>query len=164
MGQQSIASALGIQHGADPWHRRAACAGYPLSLFFAERGSNHSGEPTIQEDRGKRVCARCEVRRECLTETISSESPQVTIARNKPRGGSWNTAPTPERQLPVGIFGGTTPAERWSPGVIHLEECPRTGCKGCRPDHERIALLEEGLSKQTPRFLLKSEKLTALAK
>lgn len=158
----------------------------PLGLFFPERGSNHSAESTIQEDRARRVCSLCPVRRQCLEETITCESPQKTIMRNVAARSTASWAATPEtmpteRHLPVGVFGGHTPKERWADGIIHLDDCPRRckkscersrgrpvfhrdgclgPCHGCRPISERIDLLEEQLSKQTSRFLLKSERMT----
>lgn len=40
------------------WHARAACRGLPPALFFpAENGSY---------EKGKAICARCPVRKECL--------------------------------------------------------------------------------------------------
>lgn len=177
---ESIADALGIRHDGNSWHRRAACKGMPLSLFFAERGSNHSAEPTVQEDRGKRICARCPVRRACLEETIGCESPQQTIARNAAQQqGAWFKAPRGERQLPIGVFGGTTPKERWADDIIHTDACPRRceckanrfgthdddcrgDCKGCRPLRERVEILEGRLESQSKRFLLSSERMTTL--
>ena len=175
----TLADALGILATDDPWWQRAACAGYPLSLFFSERGSNHSPELTTHELRGKRVCARCPVRRECLTETIRAESPQKVIARNAARPqGSWVAFGRAERQLPIGCFGGTLPTERWADDVIHLADCKRSctcastrkgthgpsckRCQGCRRLPERIEILERRLQSQSPKFLLKSEKITPL--
>ena len=171
--------AFGISATDDAWWERAACAGYPLSLFFSERGSNHSPELTTHEMRGKRVCARCPVRRECLTETIRAEEPQKVIARNAARPqGSWVAFGRPERQLPIGIFGGTLPTERWDDSTIHLDDCPRSctcgstrkgthggeckRCQGCRPLPERIEILERRLKSQSARFLLSSETVTPL--
>ena len=96
-------------------------------------------------------------------ETISCESPQRTVARNaaNPLAWSWNAAPTPERQPPVGIFRGT-PTERWSHDVIYEAGCQRGSCKGCRPIYERIEILEGRLESQSPRFLTKNEKITPL--
>ena len=100
-----------------------------------------------------------------MQETIHNESPQKTVARNssKPHG-SWFAAPRPERQLPVGIFGGATATERWEDSVIHTDDCPRTGCRSCRPVSDRIEILERRLESQSPLFLLKSEKLTPLGR
>ena len=158
-----LAAALGLQHVVDAtWHKRAACAGYPLSLFFPERGSNHSDVPTIQEDRAKRICARCPVRRECLNESLAIESPQNTIARsaaNAERSTGFAGRPI-ERALPVGIFGGHTPAERWFPKVTHLDDCERPKHRrGCRPIPERVELLEVRLKEKSHRFLLASERV-----
>jgi hypothetical protein len=171
--QKSIASALGIQHGGDPWWRRAACIGQPWAIFFHEAGSQR-GSTSILDDRAKRICVRCPVRRQCLEDAYQAESSQQTIARNAARTqGPWFKASRSERQLPIGVFGGTTPKERWDDTAIHHPDCKqheehenysfsRDPCRGCRPIHERIALLEERLSKQAPRFLRSSEKIVPL--
>ena len=155
MEQQSIADALGIQSsGGAPWYRRAACAGHPLSLFFPDRGSNHSAEPTLQEDRAKRVCVRCPVRRECLEDAYHAEGEQVNVIARNAKAPQIRDVHTREKALPVGVYGGTTPAERWAKDVVHTDDCKRrTDCKGCQPVQKRIALLEERLSRQVPRFL-----------
>ncbi len=182
---ENIAETLGI-NGDDRWDKRAACAGQPVELFFRERGSGHTGvELTIQDMRAKRICARCPVRRQCLTETIKAEGPQHQVARNAARGGgSWAATPetmATERHLPAGIFAGTTPAERWSPDVIHADGCGgkckcspvrghatvhenwcRGTCRGCRPIADRIAILERRLESQSSQFLLKSETIAPL--
>jgi hypothetical protein len=59
----SIRERLGFQSGSglDPWHRQAACAGYPLSRFYEELGSEKR-ERGVGDPKAKRVCARCPVR------------------------------------------------------------------------------------------------------
>lgn len=61
------------------WEQLAACAGADPDMFFPERGE--SDEPA------KAICARCEVRVECLEMAL-------------------------DRRLVDGIFGGLTAAER----------------------------------------------------
>ena len=132
-------------------------------MFFSEKGSDHTGAPRVQDDRAKRICSRCSVRRECLTETIACESPQQTVARNASVSeGSWLRA-RPERQLPTGVFAGVTADERWAPEVIHGNDCPGGRCHGCRPIDGRIELLEEVLRSQARLFLLPSETVTPLS-
>ena len=47
---------------ADDWADRAACKDHPTSWFFGGPGSNQDLA------KGKRVCARCPVTRECRNE------------------------------------------------------------------------------------------------
>ena len=100
----------------------------------------------------------------------------MTIARNAARPtGSWVAFSRPERQLPIGIFGGTTPIQRWNDDVIHRNTCPRScncgsnrkgahgseckRCQGCRPVAERVEILDERLRADAHRFLLASEEV-----
>jgi WhiB family transcriptional regulator, redox-sensing transcriptional regulator len=64
------------------WYRRAACRGVSPELFLAVRGS--------KAERAKAVCAGCEVAEECLDFALRRHAPNED----------------------VGIWGGTTPAER----------------------------------------------------
>jgi WhiB family redox-sensing transcriptional regulator len=63
------------------WQARAACAELPVNTFFPERGGSAK--------RAKAVCARCEVRDECLS-----------FALTEPELAEF------------GVWGGTTPRER----------------------------------------------------
>ena len=161
MARPSIASALGIRTGGDPWWRRAACAGQPWSLFFHEGGSNKSDD-TIFADRAKRVCIQCPVRRPCLEDALEAESEQIdTVARNR-SAPQFNAGRPREKRLAVGVVGGATARERWARDVAHADDCPG-GCKGCRPVADRVAILEGRLVSQSPRLLLRTESMTPLA-
>jgi hypothetical protein len=50
---------------SDDWADRAACKGYPIEFFFGGPGRNHDLE------KGKKICARCPVARECREEAES---------------------------------------------------------------------------------------------
>jgi len=65
----------------DSWRHLAACRGMPTALFFPEPG--HADPDVVTE--AKSVCARCPVRRRCLTVGLHEEH---------------------------GIWGGLTAAER----------------------------------------------------
>ena len=68
------------------WQIRAACRGMDASMFFHpenERGSSRRR----REDKAKRVCSDCPVRRECLGWALSVHEP-------------------------YGIWGGLSPTER----------------------------------------------------
>lgn len=62
------------------WVEHAACKGLPLDLFFPDRNDFEAG---------KKVCANCVVRTECLENEM-----QFDMSNH-------------------GLFGGLTPAERW---------------------------------------------------
>lgn len=62
------------------WIEHAACKGMPLELFFPH-GQDY--------EEGKKVCAQCTVRNECLESEL-----QYDMSNH-------------------GLFGGLTPAERW---------------------------------------------------
>jgi hypothetical protein len=160
VGTPSIADALGIRTGGEPWWREAACAGQPWSIFFHEKGSQRDAS-TVFDDRAKRICARCPVRRQCLEDAYQAEGVQETIARNQAKPQTRAGRPR-EKALPIGVYGGATAEERWAKDLVHLDDCPRTGCPECRPVADRIDLLAEQLSKQAPRFLRTTESITPL--
>ena len=66
------------------WWSRAACATADPDLFFP---ISHSGPAVRQVMRAKAICARCDIRRECLRYALSAGSIQ-------------------------GVWGGMTEAER----------------------------------------------------
>jgi len=51
---------------APEWHARAACTGQPSCVFFPERGRSNAEALTL--------CARCDVRRQCLAEALADSS------------------------------------------------------------------------------------------
>jgi WhiB family redox-sensing transcriptional regulator len=66
------------------WGLRAACRSADPELFFPVSGA---GPSVAQVAEAKTVCARCEVRRECLAFALATRQP-------------------------YGIWGGTSPDER----------------------------------------------------
>jgi WhiB family transcriptional regulator, redox-sensing transcriptional regulator len=128
----SIRAALGMQRGGKltSWVHEAACAGQPLSMFYPDLGSRRSGENDVAISRARRICARCPVRRECLSEALTVETAV------KPFGDYRLT-----RRLPAGIWGGWNETERWNDAVTHYDDCDRARCVGCRPITERLDLL-----------------------
>jgi len=48
------------------WQFRAACRGEDAALFFAPGYFEKKGEKDAREAKAKVICARCEVREECL--------------------------------------------------------------------------------------------------
>ena len=52
---------------AQPWRKRAACAGLDPDLFFPAK---NSGQGAAEDAR--RVCASCPVREDCLTDALDT--------------------------------------------------------------------------------------------
>jgi WhiB family transcriptional regulator, redox-sensing transcriptional regulator len=69
------------------WQRWARCRGPEAVLFFPPTASESSHQRAAREFRAKAICARCDVRRECLDEALRIREPH-------------------------GIWGGHTEAER----------------------------------------------------
>ncbi|MEA2476128.1 MAG: WhiB family transcriptional regulator, redox-sensing transcriptional regulator [Actinomycetota bacterium] len=57
------------------WRERAACLEYPAVLFFGLDDSESPAERRAREDEAKSVCARCDVRRECLEYALATKEP-----------------------------------------------------------------------------------------
>ena len=57
------------------WRERAACLEYPAVLFFGLDDSESPGERRTREERAKRICLGCEVRRECLDYALTTKEP-----------------------------------------------------------------------------------------
>lgn len=112
------------------------------------------------EDRAKRVCARCPVRRHCLAEVLAVEEPVLKKSERRVMAqGEEKTwiATDWSAPLPVGIWGGTTPEERRARDVIHLAQCGGDPCRGCRPLEDRLDILEDRFRQQSRRFLTHRE-------
>jgi WhiB family transcriptional regulator, redox-sensing transcriptional regulator len=149
----ALGEAFGIQHrpGDDPWWKRAACIGQPFERFYPEPGSRKGEQGSkVFEDRARRICARCPVRRPCLREAITAEEPTTAIVRNvapvqSASGRRTVRARNSERILAVGIFGGCTATERWAKDV-----------RG-PPIDERLDVLEGRFLSQSHRWLTRTE-------
>ena len=59
------------------WQRDAACAGMPAKVFFPERGQSTR--------EARQLCARCEVRTQCLDYALETTGPDFGIWA----GTSW---------------------------------------------------------------------------
>ena len=57
--------------GAFGWQDAAACAGFPLDLFFGPEGEQQHQKPE-REAAAKNVCARCPVRAACLDDAVTN--------------------------------------------------------------------------------------------
>jgi WhiB family redox-sensing transcriptional regulator len=57
------------------WQYRAACRGEEAELFFAPNYFERKEEKEAREARAKAVCARCEVRPECLEYALRTREP-----------------------------------------------------------------------------------------
>ena len=57
------------------WRERAACLEYPAILFFGLDDSETPVERRTREEKAKRVCFGCDVRRECLDYALSTREP-----------------------------------------------------------------------------------------
>jgi WhiB family redox-sensing transcriptional regulator len=132
------------------WASEAACADVPTNLYYADPGSSKD-QPLAEllAGRARRVCARCPVRRECLSEALRNED-----GRDNMLTGKWN------RRLPFGIWGGLTPAERHDKRIRHLPDCDLNHCSGCRPLEETLDALEAVFRREVPRWLTPSETIS----
>jgi transcription factor WhiB len=98
---RSQAAFVGLQR--PEWTERAACGGvrdWRLldTIFFSERGSTErSAHSTHREQQARRICAGCEVRRQCLIAACTEETsePEGT------RGGCHARERRAVRWLPV---------------------------------------------------------------
>ncbi|MGA2826523.1 MAG: WhiB family transcriptional regulator [Streptosporangiaceae bacterium] len=68
------------------WQDAAACAGFPLDLFFGPEGEQQHEKPG-REAAAKKVCACCMVRAACLDDAVANG-------------------------IRFGVFGGTSEDER----------------------------------------------------
>jgi WhiB family redox-sensing transcriptional regulator len=57
------------------WRERASCLAHPAILFFGLDDSESPAERRAREERAKRVCAECSVRRECLDYALTTREP-----------------------------------------------------------------------------------------
>lgn len=132
------------------WESRAACAGMPTDLFFAEAGSSKDpGAKLITEGRPMRICARCPVRRECLTDTLKHETGEAD-----PMTGKWR------RRLPTGVFGGCSAEMRHHPRVRHREDCATHKCRPpCRPLYEAVDMLDAWHRIEARKWLSRTEEV-----
>lgn len=48
------------------WHRKAACIGEPLEVFFGVEGKH--GHTWANEEHARRICGQCPVRAACLAD------------------------------------------------------------------------------------------------
>ena len=64
----------GTEAGAE-WRQRAACLDYPALLFFGLDDAETPAQRRVREEKAKRVCRACEVRRECLEYALATREP-----------------------------------------------------------------------------------------
>ncbi len=57
------------------WRERAACLPYPAVLFFGLDDNETPVERHAREQEAKSICARCEVRAECLAYALATREP-----------------------------------------------------------------------------------------
>lgn len=57
------------------WRENASCLQYPAVLFFGVDDSESPAERRLREEKAKRVCETCEVRRECLEYALRTREP-----------------------------------------------------------------------------------------
>ncbi|HYN37034.1 MAG TPA: WhiB family transcriptional regulator [Actinomycetota bacterium] len=57
------------------WREDAACLEYPAILFFGVDDSETPADRRAREERAKRVCWGCGVRRECLDYALATKEP-----------------------------------------------------------------------------------------
>jgi hypothetical protein len=131
------------------WRDQARCANLGMTdksifeIFYPDPGSDKSYRHlTMLHKRAKRVCARCPVRVECLTEALLHEA-----GRLSPHTGKW------ERHLPWGVWGGHTALER------HAECRTAQGRHSCPPKvSEHAERLERRFTANITKLLTKAER------
>ncbi len=57
------------------WQFRAACKGEDTSLFFAPSYFERKEQKDARESKARAICARCEVREECLAYALRIREP-----------------------------------------------------------------------------------------
>jgi WhiB family redox-sensing transcriptional regulator len=57
------------------WRERAACLPFPSVLFFGLDDSETPAERAARELEAKEICARCDVRLECLEYALTTKEP-----------------------------------------------------------------------------------------
>lgn len=57
------------------WRENASCLQYPAVLFFGVDDSESPAERRLREDKAKRICATCQVRRQCLEYALTTREP-----------------------------------------------------------------------------------------
>ena len=91
------------------WWSRAACATADPDLFFP---ISHSGPAVRQVTRAKAVCARCEIRRECLRYALDAGSIQ----------GVWGGMTEMERRRLQRRTGGPAPSDNGARVPVRVPE------------------------------------------
>jgi len=106
------------------WAERAACHSYPQSLFFKDPGSRD--EPWAWAT-GRRVCAGCPVRRECLVYALSMErASAIELGVATMIRSDW--APNPRKEHDDTCPPGCTKTRHWkrASNKVFLETKPFT--------------------------------------
>lgn len=84
------------------WHERATCRrGVAPEVFYSEAGGRRDDPASVLTTvgRGQRVCARCPVRRECLSSALRAETA---------KGSAW------------GVWRGVSVEDRHDPAIRGL--------------------------------------------
>ena len=63
---------MGQRIGAGVWRENAACRGSFGSLFYPPQKGEKRSDRKSREERAKWICARCQVRLDCLDEALAS--------------------------------------------------------------------------------------------
>jgi WhiB family redox-sensing transcriptional regulator len=62
-------------HTSEDWQARAACRGQPAAVFFAPAHFERKEARAARERQAKAICAKCEVRSECLAYALRIREP-----------------------------------------------------------------------------------------
>ena len=66
---------MGAQIEETPWQVRAACRGPNTDVFYPPSTPERKKDQLKRESRAKAICARCEVRQECLDYALGIKEP-----------------------------------------------------------------------------------------
>lgn len=66
---------MGAQIDETPWQVRAACRGPNMNIFYPPTATERKRDQLRREELAKAICARCDVRQECLDYAIRIREP-----------------------------------------------------------------------------------------
>lgn len=83
---------MSAQQALDMWQLKAACRGPQSAVFFPPPQFERKADRLERERRAKRICAQCDVRRDCLEYSLEIREPH----------GIWGGLNESERRAMLG--------------------------------------------------------------